>query len=44
VSSKQAQSGSAKRKRREQKEKLIASQRGTLHKFLKSNTRTLRNK
>ena len=36
-------SGAAKRKRAKEKEKLIDSQRGSIHKFLKSNTSTSKN-
>jgi ribosomal protein L35 len=37
------ESGAQKRKRRKQEQKLIESQRGSLHKFLKSNASSLRN-
>ncbi len=43
MSSKKCPSGSAKRKRRRETAELIASQRGSLDKFLKSNTSTSRN-
>ena len=36
-------SGSQKRNKRKRVQKLIASQRGSMHKFLKSNTSTSRN-
>ena len=36
-------SGAAKRKRAKEKEKLIDLQRGSIHKFLKSNTSTSKN-
>jgi hypothetical protein len=35
--------GAKKRKRRDQEQKLIESQRGSFHKFFKSNTSTSRN-
>jgi hypothetical protein len=37
------ESGAQKRKRRQREKKLIESQRGSFHKFLKSNTSTSRN-
>ncbi|XP_047064375.1 uncharacterized protein LOC124672145 [Lolium rigidum] len=43
MSSKKPLSGSAKRRLREENDKFIESQRGSIHKFLKSNTSTSRN-